>query len=103
MANDATVNPMYVDDNEALVGAGEYTIQAIAWVSDETAGDDIAADDFFELRYGPDAGNTSGVILISKTAKFAGDDLFVSFPRGMKVKNLWCSALDGGICYIYVV
>ena len=101
MANDATINPMYIDDDDAAVTTKNVVIQAIAWVSDATAGDDIAADDDFELRTGSGASASAGTVLISKRAEFAGDDLFVSFPGGLPCEGIYCAALDGGICFIY--
>ena len=96
MANTGLItgNPMYVDA-VAAVETGWVTIQAIAWVNDETAGDDIIAADFFELT------DTAGRILISKTAVYDGDDLFVSFPNGLRALGVTCSSIDGGIGFIY--
>jgi len=91
----ATANPIYVDA-AAAAHVGWITVQAILWVGNDTGGDDIAADDDFELT------DTAGNILISKRAAYAGDDLFVSFPFGLKCNGITCSAIDGGIAFIYV-
>jgi len=88
-------NPMYVD-TAAEIQVGRMTIQSILWVSNDTGGDDIAADDDFELT------DTAGNILISKRASFAGDDLYVAFPFGLKCNGLTCTAIDGGIAFIYL-
>ena len=89
-------NPLYVD-TVAAVQANELVIDAILWVNDETAGDDIAAGDFFELT-----STDGGVIICSKTAIAAGDDMFISFPSGLKVLGVTCSSIDGGIAFVYV-
>ena len=87
-------NPIYIDTAGTL-DTGYVTIQAIAWVGDQTAGDDIAAADDFELT------DTAGNIIISKRAAYAGDDLFVSFPMGHTVNGLICTFILGGIGYVY--
>jgi hypothetical protein len=97
MSNDGNVNPMYVDTAAAVTTKPDVKIQAILWVDNDTADDDIAEDDDFELT------DTNGNILISKRASFAGDDLFVSFPFGLKANGITCSAIDGGVAFIYVV
>lgn len=88
-------NPMYVDA-VAAVQVGWMELNSVTWVSDETAGDDIAANDFFELT------DTAGTTIIcSKTAAFAGDD--AHFPMyGLKVNGITCSSIDGGIAFVNV-
>ena len=95
MANIATYNPLYVD-SAAAVTTKIVTVQAIAWVGNDTAGDDIAAADDFELT------DVNGNILISKRAAYDGDDLFVTYPDGLICNGITCSAIDGGIAFIYV-
>ena len=89
-----TANPIYIDATGTL-HVGWVTIQAIALVGDETAGDDIAAADFFEIT------DTAGNIIASKMAAYDGDDFYISFPLGLKVNGLACTSIDGGIGYIY--
>lgn len=88
-------NPMYVD-TVADVQGGWMELESVTWVNDETGGDDIAANDFFELT--DLAGN---VIIVSKTAAFAGDDLNKPL-NGLKVNGVACSSIDGGIAFVYV-
>ena len=87
-------NPMYID-TAASVQVGIVKIQSIAWVGNDTVGDDIAADDDFELT------DTAGNILISKRAAYAGDDLYVTFPSTLTVDGVVCTAIDGGIAFVY--
>ena len=97
MANiGATTNPMYVD-TAAAVTTDNVNIQSVLWTANDTAGDDIAADDDFELT------DTAGNILLSKRASFAGDDLYMTFPRGLRVAGVTCTAIDGGVAFIFIV
>jgi len=89
-------NPMYID-TAASVQVGIVKIQSIAWVGNDTAGDDIAASDDFELT------DTAGNILISKRAAYDGDDLYVTFPGTLTVDGVVCTAIDGGIAFVYCV
>ena len=90
-----TANPIYVDATGTL-HTGWITIKKILWVNDETAGDDIAAADFFELT------DTAGNILVSKCAVVAGDDLHIDFgDDGLPANGLACTSIDGGIAFIY--
>lgn len=95
MANDTSGNPFYIDTAEAVT-TRSVTIQGIAWVGNDTAGDDIAAEDDFELT------DKNGLILFSKRAIAGGDDAFVSFPFGLTVSGITCTAIDGGVAYIYI-
>ncbi len=95
LASYSETNPIYVDATGVITG-DVTTIQGVLWVSDETASDDIAAADFFELT------DKHGHILASKTAAYAGDDLYTPFPKGLVCDGITCSSIDGGICFIYL-
>lgn len=95
MTNIATYNPLYVDA-AAAVTTKRVIIQAIGWVGNDTAGDDIAADDDVEFT------DVNGNILFSKRAAYAGDDAYISYPDGLPANGITCSAIDGGIAFIYI-
>jgi hypothetical protein len=96
MANDANVNPIYVDST-GVITTKQVKIDSILWVSDETAGDDIAATDFFELA------DANGNILVSKRAEDAGDGLNRVFWGSFYTNGITCNSIDGGIAFIYIV
>lgn len=96
MANVTGGNPLYGDTAAALT-TKQVRIQAIAWISDETAGKDIAADDDFLLS------DANGYRIFGKRAEFAGDDAYVTFPNGYNANGITVTTLDGGYFYVYLV
>ena len=72
-----------------------FYIYAIAWVEDDAANTDIAADDDMTLEDG------SGTVIISKRGAAAGDELIVTFPFPILASGLKAEDLDGGILYVY--
>ena len=69
----------------------------------QTAGANVPRYEFYNGNYRLlNEGAAAGNILISKRASFAGDDLYVAFPFGLKCNGLTCTAIDGGIAFIYL-
>ena len=94
MANVTTIHHMFCDTAEAIF-TGNKRIIGVYWVSDQVAGDDIAADDDFLLS------NAAGARFIGKRAEAAGDGLEVTFGYpGVPVVGLTLTTLDGGVVYI---
>lgn len=98
MSNSTTTNPIFIDTVQSTAMSGKFHIRAIAWVSTETAGDDIAANDDVKILDGDDN------IVFWKRASAAGDDAFLSFggPYGLIVNGLYVSTMDGGNVFIYL-
>ena len=97
MANNLNMNPMFLDTAVALIPAGVPAYpRAIAWVADQAAGSDIAANDDFLLS------DSAGNRIVGKRATFAGDGLeMYHFPEGYNVNGLTLTTIDGGVCYLY--
>ncbi len=95
MANNTNGNPLYFD-TEGGSKTGLLFIKSIAWVSDETGGNDIAADDDFL------ASDSNGGRIIGKRAEAAGDDLYIDYgsPKGKPVNGIVITTLNGGVCYV---
>lgn len=70
-------------------------ITAVAWLSDQGSGLDIAADDDMLLEDG------AGVKIIGARAEATADDLVISFPIPITVTGLKAEDLDGGVLYVY--
>jgi hypothetical protein len=97
MANNLTMNPMFVDTAATLFPVGKPVyVKAIAWVSDQASGYDIAAND--DLLVSDSAGNR----VVGKRASFAGDGFeMYHFVEGYNTDGLVVTTIDGGVCYIY--
>ena len=72
-----------------------YVVYAIAWVEDDAANTDIAADDDLTIE------NAAGIVVLSKRGAAAGDELIINFPQGLTIVGIKAEDLDGGILYIY--
>ena len=95
MANNLNSNPLYFDTTSGASKTGLLFLASITWVSDEGAGDDIAADDDFLVT------NSTGERIAGKRAEFAGDDYYKEYPYpGKPVNGVIVSKLDGGVCEI---
>lgn len=85
---------------DALTASGSYEglykISQIMWINDEASGNDIAANDDFQLT------DTSGNTILEKRAASAGDDIVLRFPKAITYSGISVAKLDGGVCYIYL-
>lgn len=70
-------------------------VSAVAWVSDQGSGLDIAVDDDMLLEDG------TGKKIIGARAEATADDLVISFPIPLTVTGLKAEDLDGGVLYVY--
>ncbi len=97
MANVVTTNPILCDTAGVLKVDEPTYLKAIAWVSDQASGSDIAADDDMLLS------DSDGNRIIGKRASFAGDGLEMwHFPEHYCVNGLTMTTIDGGLCYIFL-
>jgi len=95
MANDLTVNPLYFDTTGSVTGL--QRIVAILWQSHSSTGNDIAADDDIQIT------DTKGAVLCAKRAEAVYDDLVLVFGYpGFVANGIKVTALDGGICLVYL-
>ena len=98
MANRLKSNPIVIDATDSAV-PGPLHIQAIAWMSTQVSGMDIAADDDLTLK----SRDATGAIVLEKRAETADDPLMISFSGGWNVPDgLYVEDLDGGQLYIWV-
>lgn len=95
-ANDTDTNVKYFDTTVGASITGIVKVIAIYWVSDQTSGKDIAADDDFLVSDG------SGHRIIGKRAEDVGDDMGIVFPQPFVTNGLVITTMDGGVCYVYV-
>ena len=95
MANSLLANPYY-GDTAGVLTTEQVRIRAIYWGSDETATDDIAADD--DVLFSDANGNR----IWGKRAEFAGDGDYVPFPDGLMVNGITVTTIDGGYFYVYL-
>ncbi len=96
MANSTSVNPIFCDTAGTLKPSMPINLKAIAWLNDESAGKDIAAADDMLLS------DINGTRIIGKRAIAGGDGLEWFFPENFVVDGLVMTALDGGVCYIFI-
>ena len=94
MALSLGTNPLFFDSITGASVQGKKRVLAILWV--EGIGKDIAADDNFAVT------DSNGVMIVSKTAAAAGDELILSFSQPTTWDGLTVSVLDDGVCFIYL-
>jgi hypothetical protein len=97
MTNSLDSNLLYFDSAGTAYSNKDVRIAGIFWTEGDAAGQDIAADDVFELT------DESGQSIIKKTAATAGDELVITYsPPGLPAKGIVLANLDGGICHVHL-
>ena len=96
MANSTDSKVLYFDSTSGAAVTGTQHIMAVVWVSDQTSNKDIAAEDDFLLS------QTNGDRIIGKRASSSGDDLGLCPCKPLIVDGITLTAMDGGVCYIWL-